>query len=232
MTNKEKYPKAKVDHFHPYGFYISLGTFPSTYLVDGEPSPNLSGWQTEKGRYYQTEKEAQKALDQFMKPVKKKPNTLDEIKTQLKKATQLIGKNIKVLVSGTGFEGNVAKVKGVEILLEKQYNWSAIAEKRFDENGYIIVLVTDYGKTLFDPTCYELVKEVVVKNHLGQEYIAQDCGRFWKFGCAEISKQQIKDLYNIMSSKNYGGNRTISKVTIGAADFSLDTLKALVDNGG
>lgn len=231
MTNKEKYPKAKIDHFQPYGFYIYLGN--STYLVDGEPSPNLEGWKTKKGRYYhyQTKKEAQKALDQFMKPVKKKPNTLDEIKSQLEKAKQLIGKRIKVLVSGTNVVGNIALVKDVQLLLEKQNTWSDIAVKCFKQNGYVIVLTTDYGKTLFDPTCYELVKEVVVNNHLGQEYVAQDCGRFWKFGCAEISKQQIKDLYNIMSSKNYGGNRTVSKVTIGAADFSLDTLKALVDNG-
>lgn len=228
---QEKYPNAKVEHFSPYGFYIYLGTFPSTYLVDGKPSPNLEGWKTKKGRYYQTKKEAQKALDQFMKPVKKKPITLAEIKSQIEKAKQLIGKRIKVLVSGTKGVGNIALVKDVQLLLEEQNTWSDIAVKCFKQNGYVIVLTTDCCKTLFDPTCYELVKEVVVKNHLGQEYIAQDCGRFWKFGCAEISKQQIKDLYNVMTD-NYGGNRTISKVTIGAADFSLDTLKALVDNGG
>jgi len=227
MTNKEKYPNAKVKYYESCGFYVVLNG--KTYLVDGVPASNLEGWQSQKGRYYETQEQAQQALDSFMyeKPVV----TLDKVKSELAKAKKLIGKHIKVLISGIGVTGNVTVVKGAEILLEKENNWSAIAQKTLDENGYIVVLVTEHGATLFDPNCYKLVKKVAVVNHQGQEYTAQDCGSFWKFGCAKISKQLIRDLYNVMSSKNYQGNRSVTKVTIGAADFSLDTLKDLMEYG-
>lgn len=221
MTNKEKYPNAKVKEYGPYGWYVSLGDN-EHYLAFGRVSTT----------YYINKSDAQTALDNFMN--EKKPITLDEIKSQLSEAKKLIGKTVR---RTKGNEQNAKfKVESVVCTVDEFIESGPLSNDLFNKNGYLIRLRGKHddfeNKTIYaiySDGYYEVVnEEVVVTNHRGEKYTAQNNGQTWKFGCAEISKSLVKELYETMS-KTHTGNRQASKVTIGAADFSLDTLKALVE---
>jgi ribosomal protein L18E len=82
---------------------------------------------------------------------------------------------------------------------------------------------------LYDHDVFEVIESIIVKNHNGEEYFAQQRDKYWQFGCAKISKRLIADSLRLLQTEYLDTNRTINKVTIGAADFDMDTLKKLVD---
>jgi hypothetical protein len=229
MTNKEKYPNAHIGEL--YGeYYVALGYLNGSkkyhYLVGDTPRENATFG------YHKTKEAAQLALDNFLN--EKKPITLDEIKSQLIEAKKLIGKTVR-RTKGDRQDAKF-KVESVVCNVDEFTESGPLSRDFFDKNGYLIRLRGEYLGFEDNTICaiyskgyYEVVNdEITVTNHLGEKYTAQDNGQTWKFGCAEISKSLVRELYGTMS-KTHIGNRQATKVTIGAADFSLDTLKALVE---
>lgn len=220
MTNKEKYPNAKVySMLFSYGrrYYVSLReeTINPIYLVDGKPNEECThGW-------HQTQEQAETALNNFMN----EPHeiTLKEIKRQYEEAKKLIGRIVRYK------EGSEAKVDRVILDLEGVRS-SISCDEFFEKNGYVVKLCSgDAWKVPYAPDIKVFNEEVAVIAHDGQKYTAKSDGDCWKFGCARISKTLIKQSLNLMNDKNFGGNRQIEKITIGKCDFSRETLKALVE---
>jgi hypothetical protein len=160
-------------------------------------------------------------------PQKTPPNspstiTLDEIKSQLIEAKKLIGKNFY-----NYHDKKTYICKDVFLALEVSGKTSPMMDCEISNNGYCIGVRSVNG-CLYPFSICKPVSVVETTNHRGEKYTAQDNGQTWKFGCAEISKSLVKELYETMS-ENHIGNRQASKVTIGAADFDFDTLKASVE---
>lgn len=220
MTNKEKYPNAKVRRLVFNGeYYISLDG-ELHYLVDGKPNKNCST----KG-YFKTEKEAQAALDTFMNGPKPEI-TLSEIKSQLEEAKKLIGKKVKHKCGSKGV------VKQVSLCLDEERvkNDSSSVYCFYEKHGYVII-VKYIDETFPSFSCHselEELKSVSVKAHDGRTYTAESDGDCWKFGCARISKLLIKEVCSFFD-KTYAGNREVQKITIGACDFDHKMLKSLVE---
>jgi hypothetical protein len=216
MTNKGKYPNAHIEELHGE-YYVVLGFLNGGkkyhYLVGDAPRENAAFG------YYKTKEAAQLALDNFLN--EKKPITLDEIKSQLSEAKKLIGKKVCPKNSSSFVVEEVV----LDVLGERS---SRCCDEFFDKHGYVIRVCDNDLRKVPYTTDLKPIQSVEVTNHSGEKYTAQDNGQTWKFGCAEISKSLVKELYETMS-KTHVGNRQALKVTIGAADFSLDTLKALVE---
>lgn len=227
MTNKEKYPNACVKE-NPHAteacdgkWYIALSKkdFQFEYLLRNlQVGPHDSN--NPRNTYHPSKEAAQLSLDNFMN--EKKSVTLDEIKSQLSEAKKLIGKKFS-----NSHDQSICTCDRVFIALERGGETSPLMDKEIKEIGYSIgVKATGMGTYPF--SMCKPVSTVEVTNHHGEKYTAQDNSQTWKFGCAEISKSLVKELYETMS-KTHTGNRQASKVTIGAADFDVDTLKALVE---
>lgn len=219
MTNKEKYPNAKVErneHCKLYGgFYILLkkGIF-----LKRDGSADGHNCSQPSNTYFESQEIAQSALDKFMNP----ESTLSEIKSQLAEAKRLIGKK----VSFPSVSPFIVNEIILDIVGERS---SKTCDEFFNKHGYVIkVCDAGYTKIPYTPSL-KSIQSVEVTRHNGEKYIAKDAGHCWKFGSAEISKLLIKDLYYVMSQK-YLGNHQATKVTIADADFDLGTLKDLVDS--
>lgn len=163
-------------------------------------------------------------------PTKKKEITLSEIKSQYEEAKKLVGKKIKRLIGYNA--GLIHNVDEVNLHLENPPK-GELHNKFFAENGYVISLHErnmHEVNSIFMEGAYQMIEEIVVKNHSGQPYTAKNEGDFWVFGCARIDKSLLKAAYNLLNDKaTTKGNRSATKVTIGAADFDLETLKKLVE---
>lgn len=223
MTNKEKYPNAKIDANLTVGcdikghFFIKLKD--NVFLLyDGSIGPHSSI--NPNNTYYKTRQEAQQALDNFMK--EEKQITLQEIKNLLTEAKKLIGKNVEELNSG---RHPVEKVELVVHECESSY----YCDEFFKKHGYVIKVSSDGFSIPYTPDIKPFKKAVKVKAHDGVEYKAEDREKYWKFGCARISKQLIQKAYDLFDTKFADGNREVKKITIGACDFDFDTLKQLVE---
>lgn len=222
MTNKEKYPNAKVcPMLFSYGtrYYVSLrgGIINPIYLVNGEPNEECThGW-------HQTQEQAESALNNFMNETSE--ITLKEIKLQLEEAKKLVGKKIK-----NSYSNKVQTCERVFFAVERGADTSVLMNEEINKNGYCIGVRTVERDTLPLFMCEE-IKTISVVAHDGQTYTAESDGDCWKFGCARISKTLIKQSLNLMNDKTHGGNRQIEKITIGKCDFTRETLKALVELG-
>jgi len=163
-------------------------------------------------------------------PTKKKEITLNEIKSQYEEAKKLLGKKIKRLIGYNA--GSIHKVDEVNLHLENPPK-GELHNKFFAENGYVISLHErnmHEVNSVFMDAAFQVVEEITVTNHSGQSYIAKNEGDFWVFGCARIDKSLLKAAYDLLNDKaTTKGNRSATKVTIGAADFDLETLKKLVE---
>lgn len=224
MTNKEKYPDAKIDYnqFVSVGNKIKGGYFiklkERTYLLyDGTIGGHNHDYPD--NTYYKSREEAQQALEKFMN--EKNKITLQEIKDQYEKAKALIGK--KITRSSLTM---VVKTVHLELL---NSNSSVFSNEFFERHGYVIQLKGGGSCIPFDSNVEICKQVIVVKAHDGVEYEAKNNGECWKFGCAEISKQLIKKAYELMDTTFDSGNRKLNKITIGACDFDFDTLKKLVE---
>jgi hypothetical protein len=214
MTNKEKYPNAKVKDFDLV-FYVSL--LHDHYLVNGKVSRHCT-----KDGYYETYQEAQTALNNFMNETSE--ITLKEIKLQLEEAKKLVGTKIK-----NSYSNRVETCERVFLTVERGHDTSMLMNEQIDKKGYCIGVRTSGRDTLPLSMCKE-IKTVSVIAHDGQTYTAESDGNCWKFGCAKISKCLIKEAYNLFE-KSVTGNRQVEKITIGKCDFTRETLKALVELG-
>ena len=160
-------------------------------------------------------------------PQEKKQITLNEIKSQLLEAKKLIGKKVKRLAGRNS--GDIYGVEDAILHLENPPR-GPLHDKFFEENGYVISLTDKGSNTVFQVGTFEVIEEIVVENHSGESYTAKNKGDFWVFGCARIDKSLIKRAYELLDDKaTTKGNRSATKVTIGAADFDLETLKKLVE---
>ncbi len=154
----------------------------------------------------------------------KKPITLAEIKSKYEEAKKFIGKNI--IFKGIGGKIDKFNVDEIKLNIEKNPNSSCVSDEFYDKHGYVIEVKGGCKSIPFE-NC-ELNKSIEVKNHNGTSYTAASEGDFWVFGCAKIDKSLIRAAYELLN-KSVAGNRSATKVTIGAADFDKETLKALVD---
>lgn len=224
MTNKQKYPSAKIQE-NPNAkglcggaWYVELKH--SFYLKnDG----SISGHDHDKPNdtYYKTKTAAQKALDKFMKD---KPEiTLSEIKSQYEEAEKLLGKKFL-----SAHNGKTEICEKVFLAVKGGLNTSYLMNKEIEEKGYCIGITTAFRNTLPFSMCKK-IKPIEVVAHNGKTYTAEDDGKCWKFGCATISKTLIKESYKLFDSLFSDGNRQIKKITIGACDFDLETLKSLIE---
>lgn len=175
-----------------------------------------------------TREQAQATLDKYNSP----EPTLSEIKQKLSAAKELIGKRIEVLAGLS--KGMIGKVISVELYLPEtdmgdEMPPGEIGQRFLKENGYIIYLEMDRFFCIYDGEVFKVVPNISVKNHSGVEYFAEQHDKYWQFGCAKIPKSLIKDSLTLMQTTYSDGNREIGKITIGAADFDMDTLKKLVD---
>lgn len=163
-----------------------------------------------------------------------------DIQEFVKQAKQYIGK--KVISTSGSNAGTSFEVKGVHVGFEEYpYITGLLTSQFFNKNGYFIWLIdkpfldvsNSFKGMLFTPdqSYFKVVEQIFVTNHRGERYEAIDKGTVWKFGCASIDKELIKDSYNFLKKQEkYKGDRTIKKVTIGAADFDLETLEKLVNS--
>lgn len=162
-----------------------------------------------------------------------------QIQHLLEQAKTYIGK--KVISTAGSNKGISFVVKGVYIGFDCK-GCGVLTTKTFNEQGYFIWLTDrenvnvvnyQYGLAVIftsDKSSFKIVDQIFVTNHKGERYEAIDKGTVWKFGCASIDKELIKDSYNFLKKQEkYKGDRTIKKVTIGAADFDLETLEKLVN---
>lgn len=229
-----KYKNAKIDHISTRGcccWYIVVGN--SKYL---SKSGEVINWHeghhvisnTDHLIMHPTREQAQATLDKY----NKSEPTLAEIKQKLSAAKELIGKKIKVLRGVR--EGLVGEVLSVRLILnEDDYKDIAplgpLGSAFFKGNGYLIHLVMEDFRCLYDEGVFGVVSSISVKNHSGEEYFAEQHDKYWQFGCAKISKKMIEDSLKLIDTNYADGNRKVDKITIGAADFDMDTLKKLVD---
>lgn len=220
MTNKEKYPDATIDRNRAVGdkikgeYFIKLKE--STLLLyDG--TVGLHDTRNPDNSYYRDREQAQKALDEFMN--NEKQITLAEIKAKFEKAKKLIGKKIK---------DNNFIVQQVHLIVDDSGISSYLCDEFLEKNGFVIILSGE-GKSVPYTSDVKVYNIVTIKAHDGLEYEAEDDGKCWKFGCAEISKNLIKQAYQLMDTRFAYGNREVRKITIGACDFEFDTLKQLVE---
>ena len=231
-----KYPNARIStnnngklyYIHLYSLNNKLHNI---YLTNtGEEldwqTSELSVLEKEKLVYFKTKKLAQEALDKvnitrMKKQPKKKPITLTEIKSQFAEAKKLIGKRVIHKDGKTKF-----KVSEVKLYLENAPNTSSSSTTFYGIYGYVIQVGGDGFATPFQEVSEN--KEIIIRNHSGASYTAVNEGDFWVFGCAKIDKSLIRAAHELLE-KNVAGNRTASKVTIGAADFDKETLKRLVE---
>ncbi len=230
MTNKEKYPNAKIIQ-NPSApqecggtWYIRLvsefGKRDQYLLKNLQVGPH--DHDNPSNTYFPSEAAAKTALDNFMNETPE--ITLKEIKLQLEEAKKLIGKNVRFsLGMGTYRE----KCEKVFFALEEASNTSLLMEKEIKTKGYCIGVKTSGQHTLPLSMCEE-IKTISVVAHDGQTYTAESDGNCWKFGCARISKSLIREAYNLFLQSSTG-NRQVEKITIGKCDFSRETLKALVE---
>lgn len=226
-----KYKNARIRYI-ARGWYITLGGY--NYLSkSGEVINWFEGVNNIKNTdhliMHQTREQAQASLDKYNNP----EPTLAEIKEKLSKAKELIGKNIKVLKGNR--TGLVGKVLDSEFYLDKTEAENVIGPlgplglRFLKENGYVIYLKMHYFRCIYDDGVFEVIQNISVKNHNGEEYFAQQLDKYWQFGCVIISKKLIADSLRLLQTEYLDTNRTINRVTIGAADFDLDTLQKLVD---
>lgn len=223
MTNKQKYPYARIEYNQFVGdkikgkYFIRLKE--CTYLLyDGTVGGHKSD--NPNNTFYKNKEEAQQALDKFMEE-KEKQITLQEIKDQYKQAKKLIGKKIK---------NHDFIVQQVQLIVEDSDDSgsSYLCDQFLQKNGFVIIL---RGKGTAVPYTLdtETYSVVTIKAHDGLEYEAKNNEKCWKFGCAEISKQLIKKAFELMDTTFADGNRQVRKITIGACNFNFDTLKKLVE---
>lgn len=154
--------------------------------------------------------------------------TLKEIKGKLEEAKKLVGKKIKSLKGRNA--GLTGEVKSANLYLEViEGVHGEYSKEFFAKNGYIITLDFGVSYALFNEGAFDLVNSIIVTNHQGVDFEGVQYGTYWTFGCADIPKSLIKASYDLLSSSYGPGNRQATKITIGAADFDLETLKKLVD---
>lgn len=225
-----KHKNAKIKHLSPRGWYIHLGN--DEYLSkDGRVihwhNGECSIRKTDPLIMHETREQAQSTLDKY-----NKEPTLSEIKEKLSAAKELIGKKIKIL-DGVS-KGMIGKVLSIELFMpeidmDKGPPPGELGQKFLNDNGYIIYLEMEHLYCVYDSGVFEIVPSISVKNHSGEEYFGEQYDKHWQFGCAMISKKLIEDSLTLMQTTYIDNNRTIGKITIGAADFDLGTLKKLVD---
>lgn len=227
MTNKEKYPNARILENPCAGascggtFYISLMNNSPNNLLLNNGTVDRHQWNNPSLSYYKTKEQAETALNNFMNETPE--ITLKEIKLQLEEAKKLVGKKIK-----NSYDKAAETCEKVFLAVDIGGDTSEVMNKEIREKGYCIGVKTNKRNTFALSMCKK-IETVSVTAHDGQTYTAESDGDCWKFGCARISKTLIKQSLNLMNDKNFGGNRQIEKITIGKCDFTLETLKALVE---
>lgn len=225
-----KHKNGQINHIPSRGWYIAVGA--SQYLSkSGEVINWYDGYHvisnTDHLIMHETREQAQETLDKY-----NKEPTLAEIKEKLSAAKKLIGKKIKVLKGyREGLVGDVlsAKVFFDESDIGNNAPFGPLGSVFFRDNGYIIYLEMKDFNCVYDDGVFKVVSSISVKSHGGEEYFAEQHDKYWQFGRAKISKKMIKDSLNLIDTRYADGNREVIKVTIGAADFDMDTLKKLVD---
>jgi hypothetical protein len=166
-------------------------------------------------------------LEIVKKENKEKIMNLEE---QIKFAKSLVGKKVK----SRNCDGYFL-IERFEIYTEETKHDSDLFVEEFKKTiskqpAYVCLIgEQNYERIILPnskPEDFEIQKEVKVNGH-----IAEDMGDYYKFGCAEISKPQLKRakefLVNSQGCWN-NSNRDTKSVKIGAGEFTLEILNQLV----
>lgn len=213
MTNKQKYPNAKIEKnafTNHYGrYYIPLGD--GRYLKrNGEAQLHCCKYP--ELTYFESEQSAQAALNKFMAP----DPTLSEIKSQLAEAKKLIGK--KFTNTHDSFKNICDEVV---LFLVQSGKTSHLVNSEIAKNGFCIAIkVSDYGKSSYPFSICKEDKSV----QLSSQYTAELVSGCWKIGSKEFSVSFIREIYNFLSS------HSASKVTAYDVTFDLDMVKKLCES--
>lgn len=211
MTNKEKYPNAKVsscDFSYGTKYYIHLQGvgIHALYLVDGKPSQDcIKGW-------YSSQQSAQAALDKFMTP----DPTLSEIKSQLAEAKKLIGKKFT-----NTHDQEKQTCADVFLALEPSQKTSGLVNKQIAEKGFCIAVKTDHFCASIYP--FSICKEDK-SIQLSSQYTAELVGNYWKIGGVEVGKDFVQHMYDFLSC------RVAAKIVFKDITFDLDMVKKLLES--
>lgn len=152
---------------------------------------------------------------QIKKEKQMKEITLTEIKTQFSEAQKFLNKTINS-------NGDKFKVESVEIKLEKEYS-SREVKNFYDKHGYVIILRGDIYSIPYTSNIKLAVPDVTING-----YKAEFKDNMVMFGCAAISKEQLKDAQTFLEKKYEDGNRENNSVKIGAGEFTLQNIKDLL----
>lgn len=169
-----------------------------------------------------------KVWEEKFGPLEEKQITLSEIKAQYEAAKLLVGKKVRDTDTGEIFTPI-----NIELWMDSdKVGEGTLTEEIFNKKGFVIILVApDNCKFISYPSnCLEEAKEIRVKNTSGVEYIAEDKGEYWQFGCAKIGKGLIKEAHNLFEKfGSMSEYKMPQSIQIGAGIFTREILKELVE---
>ena len=162
-----------------------------------------------------------------------KESTKSSMEEKLNYAKSLIGKLIK-----SRENGNQGKVEEVQVLLDfskltsPSFELKALLDIELSKHGYVIVLSGYWlngNKMIYPITDFDV--EIFTNSVKINGYDSVDKGDYFEFGCAKITKKQLRAALNFITetnSESKDSNRVIESVKIGAGEFTLKDIKTLL----
>lgn len=209
MTNKQKYPNAKVKRFYlDDEWYVSLGDKidGGDYLVNNSPRSKCTGG------YHKTKELAQDALDKFMEPPE---ITLSEIKSQLAEAKKLIGKKFT-----NTFNREKQTCGEAFLALEPINKTSLLVEQEIERKGYCVAVRSNTGNAYPFSICKEY-RGIQLSN----QYTAERVDSNWQIEGKLFSDSFIRQAYNFLASQF-----SVTNITANGVTFNLDIVKKLLQS--
>lgn len=151
------------------------------------------------------------------------------LKEQIDYARNFLGKKIK-----TARYDKVGIVKGISYI-EKADNVTGKLKAEMQEfisnQGLIVCLDVEEAAGIFRPYWVHPIL-CPIQEHLEKVkvngYEAEDCGDYFKFGCAKIDKEQLNAAKYLLQSIWPNSNKKVESVKIGTGEFTLEILKKLL----
>lgn len=160
----------------------------------------------------------------------------DGLENQIDIVKTLIGRYFK-----NRYTGVISKIMGLSVYIKGDRpkgvgKGNSTVNNLMEEQGFAIFLDSyceDKDDRYHYPigvgasiTMYE--KPIVKVNN----YEAKDCGDYYEFGCAKISKNRLKRAYDYLLREpliDNNSNRKVNSIKIGEGEFTLEILKLLVE---
>jgi signal peptidase I len=168
-------------------------------------------------------------------PMNTKQEKYPKLQETVEYASSLVGKFIKSRFGEKNI--STSSVTGFKIHFDcAGTNNNPHKKQYFKKYGYYVTLDANWpdgvtGGYPLDPDnlneeSYDTrPKPVVIING----YTAEDKGNYFKFGCAKISKSQLKAIYHIMITDYFDDCKPLKSVTIGQGVFTKQDIQNLLD---